>query len=154
LGHRDLLVTHNLNQPPIYSVAHAAASAAQRLSANGLLVTDVWADDLDSASRSAIDRYAFLAGGIAAEQFKFGDYDRAAMRDDQAKVTQRNGGALETYIPEALTIVTTRESCLDRVRRQLNIRWIAARAEAQFYSDSDSYQILSRGELDEILRSC
>jgi hypothetical protein len=36
----------------------------------------------------------------------------------------------------------------------LNIRWIAARAEAQFYSDSDSYQILSRGELDEILRSC
>jgi hypothetical protein len=122
--------------------------------ANGLLLTDVWADYLDSTSRPKIDRYAFLAGGIAGEQFIFGDYDRIAMRDDQAKVTQRNGAAIETYIPEALAIVTANESCLGRIRQQLTINWIAARAEAQLCSDSDSYPILSRVELDDILRSC
>jgi len=71
---------------------------------NGLLLTDVWKDDFDSTARPAIDRYAFLAGGIAGEQFIFGDYDRVAMRNDQAKVTQRNGVEIETYLPEALAI--------------------------------------------------
>jgi hypothetical protein len=39
-GHRNLLVTQTLNQPSIYSEVHAAASAAQRLSANALRLSD------------------------------------------------------------------------------------------------------------------
>jgi hypothetical protein len=35
-------VTHNLNQPSIYTEAHAAASAAQRLSANAHGFRNVW----------------------------------------------------------------------------------------------------------------
>jgi len=47
--------------------------------ANGLLLTDVWADDLDSTSRPKIDRYAFLAGGsLASNSSLGGDYDRGA----------------------------------------------------------------------------
>lgn len=122
--------------------------------ANRLLVTDVRADDLDSASRPAIERYAFLAGGIAGEQFIFGGYDRVAMQDDQKKVTERNGTAIETYLPKALAILTASESCLCRVRKELSIKWMQAYAEAQFTSDSDTYPILSRTELDDILRSC
>ena len=119
-----------------------------------LILMHVSENDFDSTARPAIDRYAFLAGGIAAEQFIFGDYDRSAMRDDQTKVTQRNGVAVETYLPEALAIVSANKYCLDHVRRQLHLNWIAARAEAQFCSDSDSYTILSRSDLDDILRAC
>lgn len=121
---------------------------------NRLLLTDVWTDDLGSTARPAIDRYAFLAGGIAGEQFVFGDYDPIAMRNDQAKVTQRKGVEIETYLPEVLAIVSANKSCLGHVRRQLHLNWIAARAEAQFCSDSDSYTILSRSDIDDILRVC
>jgi len=121
---------------------------------NRLILTDVWKDDLDSTARPAIDRYAFLAGGIAGEQLVFGDYDPVAMRNDQAKVTQRNGVEIETYLPDALAIVSAGKFCLDHVRRQLYLNWITARAEAQFCSDSDSYTVLSRSDLDDILRAC
>src|ERR1700752_2494620 len=64
---------------------------------NGLPLTDVWADDLDSTGRTAEDRYAFLAGGIAGEKVVLGDYDRKAMQDDQNKITQRGGGRIDDY---------------------------------------------------------
>ena len=121
---------------------------------DGVLFTDVMEDDLDSASRPAMERYAFLAGGIAAEKFKLGDYDRGAMGNDQEKVTQRNGAAIEIYIPDALRILATKEACLDRIRKQLTTKWIEARAAAQFDPDPDSYLIMSTTELDKILRYC
>jgi hypothetical protein len=49
--------------------------------------------------RPAKDRYAFLAGGIAGEQFVLGDYDLKAMQDDQNKITQRGGGRIDDYLP-------------------------------------------------------
>ena len=121
---------------------------------NRLLLTDVWTDDLDSTARPAIDRYAFLAGGIAGEQFIFGDHDRVAMRDDQAKVTQRNGAAIDTYIPEARAILNANKSLFDRTTLDLTAQWIYARAEAQFSFDPDSYEILSRMEIDQMLQRC
>lgn len=126
--------------------------------ANGLLLTEVWADDLDSTSRPAMKRYTFLAGGIAGEKFIFGDFDPQGMQDDQTKIAQRNGVGIEIYLFEALAIVSANKSCFDRIRKQLTNNWIAARAETQFCSDSDcdsdSYTILSRSDLDDILSVC
>jgi hypothetical protein len=50
--------------------------------------------------------------------------------------------------------VKASNSCFERIRTAMTLKWISARARAQFDSDPDSYEILSRTELDQILQGC
>jgi hypothetical protein len=136
-------------------VAHNLGIAVQCVRVAGrLTITDVQMRDLDSPSRARLEKYIFLAGGIAGEQFVLGDYDREGMQDDQNKITQRGGGPIDDYLPKALSILETSKSCIDRIRQAMTLNWASARAEAQVSSDPDSYEVLSRVQLMHILQGC
>ena len=115
----------------------------------GLLNTLV---DLDP-QKSLHDRCVVLAGGIAAEQFlyKNKDYDQEAARDDQLKISERGGGEIGTYVLAAIDIIRSNESPFGELRERLRRRWVVEWAEAQWESDSDSFEILSQQEISEIL---
>jgi hypothetical protein len=136
-------------------VAHNYGIAVEGVKvAGGLTITDVHMGDPDSPSLGAREMYIFLAGGIAGEQYVLGSYDRAGMQNDQTKISEWGGGPIESYLRDALAIVGASKSSLNQIRKKLSSNWIIARAEAQFCSDPDSYPILSRVELQDILRSC
>ena len=115
---------------------------------NRLPLTSI--SDLDSPERTPEERYIFLAAGIASETLVFGDYDQGAMGSDQRRIYKRGGGIITEYLPDALEILRKNEGRLNRVRTQLALNWISARAEAQFSDNPDSYELLTKQELDEI----
>ena len=78
-------MTHNLNQPSIYPVAHAAASAAQRLSANGLVFTDLAATILVERLSPAPARIFTSQSPMPELAFEANGYDQAD--DDGGDVT-------------------------------------------------------------------
>jgi hypothetical protein len=106
--------------------------------------------DLDSEDKTPEHRYIFLAGGIASESLVFGDYDQGAMGSDQRLIYERGGGVITDYVPAAIEVLRANQGRLNRLNHQLALKWICARAEAQFSSQPDSYELLSRQELDEI----
>jgi hypothetical protein len=106
--------------------------------------------DLDSAEKTPKQRYIILTGGIAGESLLFGDYDQEAMGSDQRLMYERGGGVITDYLPDALEILRANEGRLNRIKDELALKWIIARAEAQFSADPDSYELLSRQELDQI----
>lgn len=106
--------------------------------------------DLDSPEHTPERRYVFLTGGIASEYLSFGNYDEEAMRADQRLIYERGGGIITDYLPDAPEILRASEGRLNRIKNQLALKSISARAEAQFSSDPDSYELLSRQELDQI----
>ena len=61
----------------------------------GYPVTYVYISELNQLPAS--QQYAYLAGGVAAEQFVYGDYDTLGMGGDQAEITRRHGGAIGLY---------------------------------------------------------
>jgi hypothetical protein len=54
------------------------------------------------------------------------------------------------YLPDALEILRANETRLNRLKDKLALKWISARTEAQFSDDPDSYELVTRQELDEI----
>jgi hypothetical protein len=115
----------------------------------GLLITWV---DLDSPQKSLHERCIVLAGGIAAEQFLYKDkeYDREAARDDQRKISERGGGRIETYVQAAIDIIRSNEQPFGELQERLRCRWAVERAEAQWESDPDSFEVLSGQEIKKI----
>jgi hypothetical protein len=116
--------------------------------ANRLPYTSI--SDLDSPERTPEQRYIFLAAGIASEYLAFGDYDEGAMGSDQKFIQEWGGGIITDYLPDALDILRANESRLNRIKNQLALKWVSGRAEAQFSETPDSYELLTRQELDEI----
>lgn len=106
--------------------------------------------DLDSPQRTAQERYIFLAGGIASEIFTCGHYDHNGMRLDPKMICDRGGGPIENYVPDALKIIRSNEARLTRLRKELTARWVGAAAEAAFDSDPDSFELISRQDLELI----
>jgi hypothetical protein len=104
--------------------------------------------NLDSPQRTAQERYIFLAGGIASEISIFGDYDYAGVRLDQNMLSERGGGPIENYVPDALKIIQSNENRLSRLRKELTARWIAAAAEAAFDSDPDTFELMSCSDVE------
>ena len=105
--------------------------------------------DFDSPERAPEQRFIFLAAGIASEYLTFGNYDGEAMGSDQRLIYERGGGVITEYLPAAMDILRANETRLNRIKDELALKWISARAEAQFSSDPDSYELLSRQELHE-----
>jgi hypothetical protein len=107
--------------------------------------------DLDSPQVMASERFIYLAGGIAGEQFTFGDYETTAMGGDQREIYERKGEQIASYLPYALRIIESQNPNYQRVREQLSLGWITAQNEAKFEDDTDSFDLLSRSELEQIL---
>jgi len=94
-----------------------------------------------------------LASGIAAERLVLGDYDPEASANDQKKIVQCGGGAIESYLAEACKIVRSCERCLQRLREQLTRKWVENQAEIEascnFNADSGSltFELLSHDDI-------
>jgi hypothetical protein len=107
---------------------------------------------LDSPEKSKEERFILLAGGIASETLYYGDFDQEASRRDQSMICDRGGGAIESYVSQALGILRLNECCLRRLRERLSVAWVKAAAEAVFEPGPDSFEILSQAEIDDIWR--
>ena len=106
--------------------------------------------DLDSMQKTLAGRYIVLAGGIAGEKFFYGDYNKEASRNDQNMISERGGGDIKEYLVEALKIISHREICLREFKQQLRAGWVKGAAEAQWESNPDSFDLLSRDEIQRI----
>ena len=97
-----------------------------------------------------------LASGIAAEQLVLGDYDVEGSTDDQKKISECGGGAIENYLVEACDIIRSNECCARRLRERLTRRWIESQAESEassnFHADSGSltFNLMSREDIEAI----
>jgi hypothetical protein len=109
---------------------------------------------LDSVQETHDERYIFLAGGIASEKLLYGDYDREASRRDQSMSTERGGGTIDTYLPQALNILRLNENCLLRFRERLTLAWVQEAAASAFEADTDSFELLPRAEIEHIWKTC
>lgn len=69
---------------------------------------------------------------------------------DQRKIETRGGGPITDYVSDALQILNTNKARLDSLVKRLSLNSIATRAEAQFSSDPDSYEIMDATQLAEI----
>ncbi len=107
---------------------------------------------LDCSRRAMI----VLSSGVAAEQLELGSHDADASVQDQTRIAECDGGALDTYVKEAYMIIRSHEQCVRRLREQLTKNWIANQAEAEascdFNADSESlnFELLSQDELATI----
>ena len=106
--------------------------------------------DLDSATSKPNERFVFLAAGIAGEEFFYRNYDPQAMSLDQQMISDRGGGSIKNYLPQALDILTANESRLRKLRERLIVRVTECAAEASFDSGSDSFNVLTASELAAI----
>ena len=68
-----------------------------------------------------------LAGGIAAERLEFGDHDDKGSADDQKKISECEGGAIESYFAEACSVIRSNEPCFSRLRGRLALEWTEIR---------------------------
>jgi hypothetical protein len=146
--------TAGMNRAMIHEAGHAVIGMHFGFDIAGIAVTNrlphTSISDLDAPDKTPEQRYIFLAAGIASETLSLGDYDQQAIGSDQGFIYGRGGDVITHYLPAALEILRANESRLNRLKNQLALKWISARAEAQFSSDPDSYELLSRQELDEI----
>lgn len=106
--------------------------------------------NFDGKERTQAERYVVLAGGIANESLSFGNYDQNALGADQREIQVRRGGPITDYVSDALQILNTNKARLDSLVKRLSLNSIATRAEAQFSSDPDSYEIMDATQLAEI----
>lgn len=106
--------------------------------------------NFDEKERTPAERYLVLAGGIASEQLYFGNYDQDAIGSDQREIETRGGGPVTDYVANALQILNANKALLDSLVKGLSLNSIAARAEAQFSSDPDSYEIMDAEQIAEI----
>ena len=101
---------------------------------------------------NATERYVFLAGGIAGEFVAWRNYDRQGLEHDQKMIYEFGGGPIATYLPDALAILRANQRLLDRLVEVLNTNWIKSSVEASVDSDPDSFDLLERSELDQLIR--
>lgn len=143
-----------MNHAMSHEAGHAVIALYFGFDIAGIAVTNrlphTSISDLDSPERTPEQRYIFLAAGIASEYLSFGNYDEEAMGSDQRFIHERGGGIITGYLPDALDILRANEGRLNRIKNQLALKWVSGRAEAQFSEHPDSYELLTRQELDEI----
>jgi hypothetical protein len=106
--------------------------------------------NFDGAERTPEERYLVLTGGIANEFRLFGNYDQDAIGADQREIQARGGGSITDYISDAWKILNAQTATLDSLVKRLSLNWIAARAEAQFSSDPDTYEVMDASQLEQI----
>jgi len=97
-----------------------------------------------------------LAGGIAAEQLVFGRYDAAGYADDQRKVSECGGTAIDSYLSEACNVIRSNEDCFRQLRERLTLRWVENWGEWEMTSgsnadcDSLTFELLLREDIEAI----
>jgi hypothetical protein len=110
--------------------------------------------DLDSVDRSDNERFVFLAGGIAGEQSGLGRYDFGGRNDDQTKISERGGGPIEAYLPEAIKIVESNGECLRQLRSRVTTRTMEKIMERQLSGGGNSFKLLTGEEIQSIWTAC
>ena len=143
-----------MNRAMIHEAGHAVVGMHYGFNIAGIAITNrlphTSISDFDAPEKTADQRYIFLAAGIASETLATGHYDQQAMGADQKLIYERGGSVITDYLAAAQEILRANEGRLNRVMNQLSLNSITARVEAQFSSDPDSYELLSRQELDEL----
>lgn len=115
-------------------------------------VAKVLIADSDWLAIDAAQRFVFLAGGIAGEFVAWGNYDHKGMESDQAMIRHLGGGAIKEYLPQAVAILRANRRLLDHLAEVLNTNWIKSSVEASVDSDPDSFDLLERAELEQLIR--
>ena len=155
-SHRVEQVNADTKRAICHESGHAVIALHFGFDIERIAITHRWpsvvTSNLDSPQRTTQERYIFLAGGIASEIFIYGHYDQQGVRLDQNMICERGGGLIENYVPDALKIIRSNETRLTRLRKELTAKWVSAAAEAAFDSDPDTFELMSRPELEFIWR--
>jgi hypothetical protein len=108
---------------------------------------------LDSPEKTVEERFTVLTGGIAGEQFEYGNHDREACQSDQEKILERRGGGIEGYLPNALRIIQANQACFRKLRRELTRRWVEEEGGSAFDPGPNCFELMSREEIERIWRT-
>jgi len=145
-----------MNRAVIHEAGHAILALHFGFNVEQIEVKDgltrIVISDFDNPGRTATEKCLVLAGGISNESRMIGNYDPGAIGSDQEQIKLRGGGNIVDYLTEAEKVLNAYKPSLDLLVERLSVRWVTARAEAQFSGDPDSYELLSGSELEEIWR--
>jgi hypothetical protein len=106
--------------------------------------------ELDANDRSDMDRFIFLAGGIAGEKVGLGNFDHGGCGDDQEKITERGGQSIEMYLADAAKIIESKKECFQELRKKIAIRVIEKRMERSISGGGNTFKLLSGDEIQQI----
>lgn len=111
--------------------------------------------DMDSPAQTPLNQHIVLAGGIAGEKMCLADseYDQDGAVSDQREISRRGGGNIGLYLQPASDIIRSNRTRFCELQKRLSLRWLKARAEAQWGSDPNSFELLSQEEIQEIWTS-
>jgi hypothetical protein len=109
---------------------------------------------LDDPARTDEERFVFLAGGIAGEEFEFPKYDPEGCKDDQAQITKRGGGLIETYLPDATKIIDPNNDCFRALRSKITTKAIEKSMEMMISGGKNSFRLISGVEIQQIWTAC
>jgi hypothetical protein len=113
---------------------------------------------LDCKPETLLKCCIVLASGVAAEQMAFQGSDVQAAASDRTQISNYGGGMIDGYLDRARDVLGLYPSCMLQFREQLTRKWIEEQtereAELNFEADSDSlsFELLSRGEIEAIWR--
>jgi hypothetical protein len=106
--------------------------------------------DLDAGDKTDEERFIFLAGGIAAEQFRLGAFDQGGCNDDQNKISERGGESIETYVPRAIEIIESSKACFEELKKKITIRAITRSMEMSITGGKNSFTLVTAEEIQQI----
>jgi hypothetical protein len=104
---------------------------------------------LNSQERTNEERYEFLTGGIAGEQYGIGNYESDPCRRDQEQIVEFGGGLIETYLPAALEIVSQYDRCIRQFQKEIMMKTVARTMEMSF-GGTNSFIILTQSNIGRI----
>lgn len=106
--------------------------------------------ELDAGGRTNRERFIFLAGGIAGEKCDLGTYDSVGCKDDQKKISERGGGAIETYLTDAVGIIELNMQCFRELRKRITKRAIEESGEMEMSGSENSFKLITGDEIKQI----
>jgi hypothetical protein len=106
--------------------------------------------DLDAQDKTDMDRFIFLAGGIAGEKVGIGNFDRSGCRDDQQKITDRGGKVIDTYLVDASRIIESSKARFEELKKQIVVKMITKSMEMAISGTGNSFRLISGDEIQRI----
>ncbi len=109
---------------------------------------------LDAEDRTDMERFVFLAGGIAGEQSGLGHYDSGGCNHDQKKISERGGESIETYLADAAGIIESNKECFLELRNKITITTIERSMEMSISGGKNSSRLVTGDEIQQIWTVC
>lgn len=144
----------DIKRPISHEAGHAVSALHFGFRVEGIEVCQGKPRALVRLSCNTHESMVVLASGIAAEQLVLGNYDPVACGSDQAEISRCGGGAIQSFLPEAIAVIRLRGTCFKKMRGLLTRRWIERQAECEaasnFQADCDvlTFELLSDQEVN------